>query len=98
MNLETQIQSLVVSFVYGMFSSLLYNIFYFCLYMNNKIIRVIINILFSITIFSLFFFLMLIINKASYHPYFILLYLTGFLIGNKKLKVIRIYPKKKERI
>ena len=97
MNIEIQIQSIIVSFVYGMFSSLIYNLLYLFLYSNNNILRIISNLLYTFFIFTLFFYLMLLINNASIHPYFILVFITGFIFGNYKIKEIRICSKKNKR-
>ena len=98
MQLETQIQSLIVSFVYGLFISLLYNVFYFVLYKNNKIIAIISNLVFSTIVSISFYYIMYLINNGAIHPYFIMLVLLGFILGNIKTKSIRINVKKKERI
>ena len=90
MNLEIQIQSLIVSFVFGLFASLLYNLFYFILYNKNKIILVISNIIYSLSLSILYFYFMLLINNADIHPYFISLLILGFLIGNLKTKKSRL--------
>ena len=97
MNLEIQIQSIFISFIYGLFYSLVYNILYFVLYSNNKVILLISNILFNISLLTLFFYLMYLINNANIHPYFICLLILGLFVGNNRLKKIRIMPKKKER-
>lgn len=97
MQLETQIQSLIVSLVYGLFTSLLYNIFYFLLYKDNKIISIISNLVFSITLSIAFFSIMYLINDAIIHPYFVILVILGFFLGNIKTKNIRIIVKNEER-
>lgn len=89
MILEIQIQSLIVSFVYGMFISLLYNQFYFLLYNDKKILLIISDLFFCISLSLLYFFIMYKINYANIHPYFIGMLLIGFLIGNRKTKIIR---------
>lgn len=97
MNLEIQIQSLIVSFVFGLFVSLLYNLLYFILYNRNKIILVISNLFFSISLSLLYFYIMFIINDANIHPYFISLMVIGFILGNIKTKKIRTKVKVVER-
>lgn len=89
MNLEIQIQSLIVSFIYGMFSSLIYNFIYPVLYSKNKVIKIITNLLYSFLIYSLFFNLLYLINNGVVHIYFVLLFIMGFIIGNMKTKKIR---------
>ena len=97
MNLETQIQSIIISFVYGLFISGLYNLLYFALYNNNKIIKVLSCVLFNISLTVLFFYIMYLINYGIIHPYFVILLVVGFVLGNFKTKNIRINVKNKER-
>ncbi len=89
MNLETQIQSLISSFVYGLYLSLIYNIFYKYLYHKKIIIKVISNFLFTIINVSAYFFILMLINKGSIHIYFLISLIGGFLVGNKTTKKIR---------
>jgi hypothetical protein len=95
MNLEVQIQSMIISFIYGLFVSFLYNLFYFILYSKNKVILVLSDLLFNVLLSLLFFYIMFKINYANIHPYFLLLLICGFFIGNKKTKVIRKNTKEK---
>ena len=97
MNLEIQIQSLIVSFIFGMFSSLLYNVFYFLLYNNKLFIKILSNLTYSILLSLLYFYILYLINNANLHIYFLLLLIIGFIIGNKKTKKIRIIRSKRER-
>ena len=94
MNLEIQIQSIIVSFVYGMFSSLIYNLSYFLLYNRIYLIKIISNILYVLGINSLFFYILFLINSGVLHIYFVFLFFIGFLIGNYNTKKIRIELKK----
>ena len=93
MNLEIQIQSLFVSFVYGLFVSLLFNLLYYLLFYKRKIICIICDLIFNISLFSLFFYIMYLINNANIHPYFLGLLITGFFVGNHNLKKLRIIVK-----
>lgn len=97
MNLETQIQSLIVSFVYGLFYSLIYNIFYAFLYCNNKILRIITNLVFNVSLTILFFYIMYLINYGNIHIYFIIFLLLGFFIGDRKTVLVRTHFKPKKR-
>lgn len=97
MVLEIQIQSLIVSFVFGMFISLLYNLLYFLLYNNKKVILIISDLLFCISLSLLYFYIMYKINYANIHPYFLCMLLIGFLIGNRKTILVRKNVKIKER-
>ena len=94
MDLEIQIQSIFFSFVYGMFSSLLFNVLHKALYSCNRIIRLISNFIFILFIFSLYFYLLYLINCGVVHIYFVILFILGFIIGNYKTKKIRFVLKK----
>ncbi len=96
MNLEIQIQSIITAFVYGLFASLMYNIFYRILYIKNLYMKVISNFIFSFLLSLLYFYIMYKINYASIHPYFFILTITGFILGNYKTKIIRTHSKKEE--
>ncbi len=98
MNLEIQIQSLTVSFVYGLFYSLLYNLFYAFLYCKNKILRIITNIVFNVSLTILFFYIMYLINYGNIHIYFTIFFLCGFFIGNRKTILVRTHFKEKKRV
>ncbi len=89
MNLEIQIQSLISSFVYGLYLSLIYNIFYKYLYNKNIIINLISNLLFTIINVSSYFFILILINKGTIHIYFLISLICGFLVGNNTTKKIR---------
>lgn len=94
MVLELQIQSLIVSFVYGMFMGLVYNISYFAL--NNKriLVSILLSFLYFLILFSIYFVLLFIINSGIVHIYFVELLILGFVIGNKQTKKIRFELKK----
>lgn len=94
MNLEIQIQSITASFIYGFFSSLIFNLTYFLLYSKNLFVKMIFNMIYVICIFLLFFFVLFLINNGVVHIYFIILFIGGFVIGNYNFKKIRIINKK----
>lgn len=97
MDLEIQIQSIVFSFVFGLFLSLIYNLFYFFLYNNFLILKILSNIIYSISMSLLYFNINYLINSGIIHPYFILLIIIGFILGNFKTRIIRRESKKNER-
>lgn len=97
MDLETQIKSIIISFVLGLFYSLLFNIFHFLLYSNNKVIKITFTIVFNMSLMILFFYVMYLINYADIHPYFVFLLVAGFILGNIKTKNVRINAKKRKR-
>lgn len=89
MDLETQIQSLIISFVYGMYISLTFNLLYKYLYINIKILKITLDIAYVFINVFIYFYLLLNINNGNVHPYFVGLLILGFITGNKKTKLIR---------
>ena len=90
MTLITQIQSLSMSFMYGIFFSLMFNIMYKFLFTKNVIINIITNLLFVFAIFSLYFYFLYIINGGIVHIYFVVVLILGFLIYNRVFVKIRV--------
>lgn len=98
MNLELQIQSLISSFVYGMYLSLTYNLLYKYLYANINVVKIITNALYTIINVIIYFLLLQFINEGIVHPYFLICLLIGFIIGNRTTRKIRTKPlKRKEK-
>ena len=89
MDLETQIQSLISSFIYGMYLSLIYNLSYKYLYSKNIIIKILTNFIYMIVNVITYFTILKLINEGIVHPYFLISLLMGFLVGNKTTKKIR---------
>lgn len=90
MPLITQIQSLFMSFLYGIFFSLLFNVSYKFLFTKYKIINTFTNILFCLVIFSLYFYFLYIINNGIIHIYFIIVLILSFVIYNRVFVKIRV--------
>ena len=90
MTLIIQIQSIALSFIYGIFYSLLFNIFYKFLFQKNKIVNIISNFLFSFFIFGFYFFLLYKVNNGIIHIYFLLSMLVSFLLYNKIFVKLRV--------
>ena len=89
MNLELQILSLIFSFSFGIVLSYLYNLFYN--FLNYKIRRynILINILFFLNVFLIYFILLILINDGIIHIYFLFLLILGFLLFLIKSKALR---------
>ena len=89
MNLELQILSLIFSFSFGIVLSYLYNLFYN--FLNYKIRRynILINILFFLNVFLIYFILLILINDGIIHIYFLFLLILGFLLFLNKSKAVR---------
>lgn len=83
--LKYQIISIFISLILGFMFSFLYNKFNDYLYKTKNIYKVVINMLFSIDYFLIYF---IMLKKFSYgyvHFYFILIFLISFLISIKKI-------------
>jgi len=89
MILEVQIQSLIYSFVYGFFFSILLNLNYKYLFKTGIYYKIFINILFILDNVLLYYILLRIINNGVIHPYFFIMIVLGFLLGNYYSKKIR---------
>lgn len=90
MALILQIQSLFLSFLYGIFFSFIFNIAYKFLFTKYLIINIITNLLFSITIFGLYYYFLYVINGGIIHLYFIIVLIISFSIYNKVFVKIRV--------
>lgn len=97
MALEVQIQSLIFSFVYGLFFSFTINLNYKYLFLGKVYWRIMINFLFLLDHTFLYFILLRLINHGVLHFYFFLMLLFGFLFGERKNKLFRRRIQKKER-
>ena len=87
MNLEIQIQSLIYSFVYGLFFSYLLNLNYRILFMSRRLIQIFANFFFVLDNVFLYFILLRYINQGIFHTYFFLLLILGFIVGNNFVKL-----------
>lgn len=92
MTLKIQIISLIVSFLYGIFFSILLNINYKVIYNNNKFIKIIGTLLFVIFNSLLYFLILLKVNNGIVHIYCIFALIFGFTLYNcffsKKIHLI----------
>ena len=89
MELSVQITSLIVSFLYGIFLSIVTNINYYFLFTGKKVFRIIGNILFAIDAALLYFLLMQKINFGIIHPYFYGLICLGYCLTFFKFSKLR---------
>ncbi len=89
MTLEVQIQSLIYSLVFGMFISMIFNFFYKYLFNKRKIIKILSTELFIISSVLLYFLLLVKINNGIISYYLFISIILGFVIGNKKTKILR---------
>ena len=91
MSLEVQIQSLIYSFVFGIFFSYTINLNYRYLFSSTKVFKIIINFLFILVHVLLYFILLKMINSGVLHIYFLLVMLIGVLFGHYYSKRLRKY-------
>lgn len=89
MLLKVQFQSLIYSFVYGFFFSILLNINYKYLFDSKKIKKIIFNIIFILDNSLLYYILLKYINNGVVHIYFFIMIILGFILGNYYSKKIR---------
>lgn len=78
MDLYTQIVTLVASFLYGIFFSLLVSVNYKYLYQKNMIVRIIFTLLFILINVFIYFIILKKINQAILHPYSLGMIFVGF--------------------
>lgn len=94
MDLSIQIKSIVLSFLFGMFFNFNFNFFYYILFTKYKLLNVITNFVFCISMFSVYFYLLYLVNNGIIHVYFFIAMLLGFLVYNKKSVKLRVKWKK----
>ena len=92
MTLDIQIQTFIISILFGLFFSFFVDLIY-----KQKVINIIFSFVFVI-IFTLIYFLTLLkINNAIIHPYYIISFIIGFflhIVIKKYLKRIVLFKKK----
>ena len=82
MNLKTQIITFLFSIIFGFLFSLLISIIY-----KNKLFNIILSFVLVIISSLLYFIILLNLNNALIHPYYILAFIIGFFLEHclKKL-------------
>ena len=82
-SLEIQLKSIVFSFLYGVFFSILLNINYKFIYFSKGIKKIILNLFFVIDNTFLYFIILRYLNNGVLHAYFLLSIVLGFFSVNK---------------
>lgn len=82
MNLNTQINSLLFSFAFGIFFALFIDINHKIIYNAKTIIKLIGTFLIVFLSVILYFIMLLKINNATFHPYELIMIILGFLLEN----------------
>lgn len=93
MSLQEQILSFIFSFCYGIIFSYLYNLNYKFIYNTKILYKVLINILFCLDLFLIYFVLLLRINDGIIHIYFLIVFFLGFYLFKNKHKNMRKFVK-----
>lgn len=96
MILEEQIISLLFSLFYGLFMSFLTTINYKIFFSSNLFVQIIGTFLLIVIILLGFYCGLIYINNGVIHPYFILMLMLGYCIGNVNYKKILVYLQKKK--
>lgn len=96
MKLIIQIQSIAVSFIFGIIFSLLYNLLYYLLFTKYKLINIITNMFFSLVMFGIYFILLYHINNGIFHCYFIGVFILSFTLYCKVFVKLRVKWLKRE--
>lgn len=82
MELSVQIQSFVVSFVFGFLFSYVVNIFYHHLFKGKIWVQIFWNFILVLGSSLLYFYILKAVNHAVIHIYFLMMVLIGYLSGN----------------
>lgn len=90
MSLQLQLQSMAMSFLYGILTSFMFNLFYNFLFTKYKWFNILSNLMFSLFIFGGYFLLLFIINEGIVHVYFFLSLFIGFYLYNKVFVKLRV--------
>lgn len=98
MDLDTQILSIIFSFIYGIVVSYIYNLNYNFIYNTSTLYKIVINILFCINLGLIYFLLIRVINHGVIHIYFVLVFLLGFSLFVTKYEFLRPLIKVKENV
>ena len=92
-SLDIQIKSLIFSFLYGVFFSILLNVNYKFVFESKGIKKILINIFFIIDNVLLYFIILRFINNGIIHFYFVLALFMGYICVNKVASKIRFLIK-----
>ena len=90
-SLNLQLKSIVFSFIYGCFFSLMVNLNYKYIYYSKGIFKILINLFFVVDNVLLYFIILKYINDGIIHFYFILSLFLGFICVNKVASKIHFF-------
>ena len=89
MDLFTQIQSLLISFVFGICFSYLIRIQYRYLFNTKLYIKISLTFLLVLDSFLLYFLVLRLINNGVFNYYFGIMLIIGYIFGYKLIKIDR---------
>ena len=95
MSLKIQIITLIISILFGLIFSIILDIFK--IFKSKKIFYIIISIFITILLSLIYFYVLLKINNAIIHPYYIIAFILGFILEfglHKLFKIIVLKYKK----
>lgn len=98
MNSYTQVLILFISFVYGIFFSLLSKYNAYLIKKLSNITKYLITLIFIMDIVIIYIYLIYILNKGVFHIYFLLLIAAGFIITSINYpKIVKLCQKMKNK-
>ena len=88
MNLQIQIQTILFSFLYGIFFACFLHLSYKIIYSEKKFIKIFMTFLFVVVNVLCYFIFLRKINDGIVHPYGLFMIVFGFYIGNGILNIV----------
>ena len=82
MTLKLQVITLLFSFLFGFIFNLIITLLYKLIYNRNIIIQILSTLIITLSTTFAYFIMLKKINEAIIHPYFLLLFILGFVIFN----------------
>lgn len=94
MDLHTQVITLIFSFGYGFFFSLLLDIIHNYLFSKKTWAQILLSFLFVMINASIYFIILLKLNNAILHPYYMIIFILGFFVFLfLKKKIVKRFKK-----
>ena len=87
-DLNMQIKAILFSFLYGIFTAIMMNVNYKCLFHRNRVFKIFFNIIFILDMSLLYFFVLQFINYGYLHIYFLLVFILGFFLSFGLMKKV----------
>ena len=81
MDLDIQIKTLVISFVFGMILSYIIKSQYKYFFDSKIIFKILLSIIFTFDVVLIYFLILRFINNGIFHIYFIFMIIIGYILG-----------------